>query len=92
MPPAGRATASPIAADTAVRRSAPPSPSIHGSWSPGSALTVEAVAAIQVAGTQASAARPEATTGRIGATRHAARPTTVTTGAAGAASTLAATP
>ena len=74
-----------------VSAATPGQPSSQASWSPGSALNVCAVPAIQDAGSQAIAVRPDWIHGS-GAARHAASPTIVATGAAGAARRFATTP
>ncbi len=80
-----------MASPRTASATAPGHPSSQGSASPGSCAAVVAVAAIHDAGTHASAARPDCSQGTA-AVRHAARPSTVATGAAGPASRFARTP
>src|SRR5690606_27544680 len=79
------------AAPSRVSNTSPGSPSGHGTAATGSCARVVAVAAIQAAGSQAMTARPTPSPGTA-ADRQASRPTTVPTGAAGAASMFATTP
>ncbi|GAB2448328.1 hypothetical protein GCM10027029_02780 [Conyzicola lurida] len=67
-------------------------PGGHGSCEPGSPAKNPATAAIQLAGSQATAASRPPSHGTTGSVTHASSPTTVASGAAGSAMTFATTP
>src|SRR5688572_20607698 len=90
--PGGSRQTSRASTPTSTASAAPQPPDSQGRLDPGSALKNLAVAAIQPDGSQAAWATSAPRTGATGMVTQATRPSTVASGAAGAARMFATTP